>query len=222
MDIGNPTIVGKSLYFFVQGFIVGAGPCLLLCAPIILPYIAGTQKDWRAGLRTTLIFSSARLLVYTLLGGLVGYVGSWLFLLFNHRFWGDVLWGGAGIFLILLGVLMILGLNYENPLCRLAKSGKSVFLLGVLVGLSPCLPLIAVLTEIMFISDHIYQGLFYGLAFGMGTVFSPLLILGALAAWLPGKFAKESTAGRLFNFLCGLSLCLFGLYLIIIKMNLGA
>lgn len=208
--------LSKLTYFCLQGFLLGAGPCLLVCAPILLPYIAGTQKSWRAGWRAALYFGLARLAVYILLGGVVGYIGTYLFQIFYSAWWGKYLWTLAGILIILVGILLVIGRRSANPLCRylqkqtLDESAKSLIILGLIVGFTPCLPLIAVLTEIMFISERFYQGFVYGLAFGVGTVFSPLLFLGALAPLLRGKFVPET----LFNRLCGLLLVLFGIYLI--------
>jgi sulfite exporter TauE/SafE len=212
--------IGKLTYLLIQGFVVGAGPCLLVCAPILLPYVAGTKRTWQEGLKATLIFGLTRLVVYTLLGGMMGYVGYYLFQLFHNQLWGKVLWGFAGIFIILLGLLIAIGKGIENPLCRylqkqtLENSTKSMVILGIILGLSPCLPLLAVLTEIMFIAEKFYQGFLYGLAFGAGTVISPLLLLGAAAPLIPGKLLNSNRAARIFNKLCGILLIGMGLYVI--------
>lgn len=193
---------------------VGAGPCLLVCAPILLPYIAGTKKTWQEGLRATLVFGLTRLVIYTLLGGVVGYVGYYLFQLLSDQIWGKVLWGFAGIFIIILGSLIAFGKGLENPFCRYLQkntvetSTKSMVVLGIVIGLSPCLPLIAVLTEIMFIAEKFYQGFIYGFAFGVGTVISPLLLLGMAAPLLPAKLPWMER-------LCGILLIGIGFYLIL-------
>lgn len=204
--------VGKLTYILIQGFVVGAGPCVLICAPILLPYLVSTKNTWQEGLRATLVFGLTRLLVYTFLGGMVGYVGYYLFQLFYSQFWRKMLWGFAGIFIFILGLLIFLGKKMENPLCRylqehtLESSTKSMVILGVVVGLSPCLPLLAILTEIMFISEKFYQGFLYGLAFGLGTVISPLLLLGASA-----PLVKKS---RALEIICAVLLMGMGLYIV--------
>ena len=204
--------VGKLTYILVQGFVIGAGPCLLICAPILLPYIAGTKKSWREGLKATLVFGLARLAVYTFLGGVVGYIGYFLFQLFHDQLWGKVLWSFAGVFIFALGLLIIVGKGAGNPFCRylqkhtLENSTKSLIILGVVIGLSPCLPLLAVLTEIMFIAEKFYQGFLYGFAFGVGTVVSPLLLLGAVA-----PLVKKS---RILEIVCGILLMGMGCYVI--------
>jgi sulfite exporter TauE/SafE len=209
--------LGKLAYLFIQGFAVGSGPCLLICAPILLPYIAGTKRTWQEGLKATLVFGLTRLLVYTLLGGAVGYIGYYLFRLFLIQFWGAMLAVLAGTLIILLGLLIVAGKEINDPFCKylqkntVEKGDRSMVWLGVILGLSPCLPLIAVLMEIMFISAKFYQGFLYGLAFGIGTVISPpLLLLGTLAPLISGKIQT-----RYFNMICGSLLILFGIYLIL-------
>ena len=216
----------QSKFFIIlaQGFVIGAGPCLLVCAPILLPYIAGTKRTWQEGFKATLIFGLTRLTVYTLMGGVVGYIGYYLFQLFYNQLWGMYLWIIAGIFIIILGFLIMFGKRVRNPVCNflqkqtLEDSTKSMVILGLLVGFSPCLPLLAVLTEIMFMAEHFYQGFLYGFAFGIGTVISPLLILGALAPLISGKLISSDKAIQVFNFVCGILLLMVGIYIIWLRL----
>jgi len=209
------TNAGNPLYFFVQGAIIGSGPCLLLCGPIIIPYIAGKQRNWLEGLRITLLFGLGRFFSYTLLGGVVGYIGSYLFQLFYCKVWGNVVWLLAGALIVLFGIMIILGKGVNNPLCKWANGPRGVVLLGLLLGFSPCLPLIGVLTEIMFVAEKVHQGFILGAAFGLGTMISPLLFLGPVAAALPARLIKSERGRMLINWLCGLLLAGYGLQMII-------
>ena len=211
----------KLTAFLIQGFVIGAGPCLFICAPILLPYVAGTRRTWQEGLRAALIFGFTRLLVYSFLGGIVGYVGYYIFKhIFYNRVWGKYLWVAGGLFIILLGILIILGKWIRNPVCRflqkqaLEDSTKSMIFLGVVIGVSPCLPLLAVLTEIMFLAKDFFQGFAYGFAFGVGTVISPLLLLSALIPFISSTLFRSEWSFRIFNFLCGVLLVLVGVYII--------
>lgn len=206
----------KTIYILLQGFAVGAGPCTITCAPILLFYIAGSKRNWQEGLKAVLAFGLTRLVIYSLMGGLVGYVGSYLFQLFYSQYWGKIIWKTAGFFIFFLGLLITAGKKIENQLCRYLQkhftenNTKTMILLGVVIGLSPCLPLLGVLTEIMFISEHFYQGLLYGFAFGIGTVISPLLLLGAWAPIIRNKLKLD----RFFEVMCGVLLILVGIYFI--------
>lgn len=206
--------IGKLVFFFIQGFLVGSGPCFLTCAPLVLPFIAGTKRNWREGLEAVLIFGLTRVFVYTLLSGVVGYIGTYLFRLFYDQAWGMAIRLAAALFIIFIGTAMIIGQRFNNPLCNyiqretLESKVKSMVILGLIVALAPCLPLIAVLTEIMFVAEKFYQGWLYGLSFGLGTLISPLLILGALVPGLPVKPSR-------LNFICGLLLIAAGLYILL-------
>ena len=205
--------LSKLTFFFMQGILVGSGPCFLTCAPLVLPLIAGTTRGRRAGLEAVLVFGSARVAIYTLLAGLAGYLGADLFRLFYSQTWALALRLAAGLFIILIGGLMLAGRQFTNPLCvflqkqTLKHKYKSLIVLGLIVALAPCLPLIAVLTEIMFAAEKLYQGWLYGLSFGLGTLISPLLVLGALMPDLAVKFPR-------LNVFCGLLLIAAGLFIL--------
>jgi sulfite exporter TauE/SafE len=206
----------KLWLFFLQGLILGAGPCLFTCLPILVPYLAGKEKSFQAGLKATLIFGFARTIVYTLLGGIVGLAGFGLFQLLGTFFWKKIIWSLAGVVIIILGILMVFQKNEPDQLCSIKKkspfeaSGSNLFLLGIIIGLAPCGPLISILLEVMLLTNSILAGIFYGLAFGLGTIISPLLLIGAAAPILPKKILKIKA-----SLIYGLILIAFGLYAII-------
>ena len=205
--------ISKLAFFFVQGILIGSGPCFLTCAPLVLPLIAGTKRGWRDGLSAVLVFGLARVSIYTLMAGLVGYIGADLFQMFYSQTWALAIRLAAALFIILIGGLMLAGRQFSNPLCVFLKRQtlkhkyKSLIVLGLIVALAPCLPLIAVLTEIMFAAEKFYQGWLYGLSFGLGTLISPLLILGTLLPDLSAKFPRA-------NVFCGLLLVAAGLFIL--------
>lgn len=211
--------MGKLAFFFVQGLAVGSGPCFLSCAPLVLPFLAGTKGDWGAGLRAVLIFGLARVVIYTLLSGVVGYIGAYLFQLFYSQSWSNVVWSIAALFIIISGTLMLGGRRFNNPFCAylqretLDNKAGSLVMLGVIVALAPCLPLLAVLTEIMFLAEKFYQGWLYGLAFGLGTLISPLLLLGVIVPKLPVR-------PSVLNAVCGFLLIAAGLYLLVFRIKM--
>ena len=212
--------IRELLYIILQGFVVGSGPCVLICAPVLIPYIAGTQKTWWGGLKATLVFSLTRLLVYVLLGALSGYIGSWLVKLFIASAFTYWVWTfGAGL-IIALGLIIMVAGNFDSPVCGyLSRSfikdpTTGMILLGLIVGVSPCLPLIGIMAEIAIFSANIFVGALYGLAFGIGTVISPMLLLGALAPVLPAGLLKKETSLKIFNFICGALMVMAGVYIL--------
>ncbi len=205
---------------FIIGITVSFGPCLAFCSPVILPYIAATRRGWREGLKATLLFLSTRLVIYTLLGLLAGLFGrliaEWL-----HQF-GYMVFFIGGLFILFLGVLIIFGKEPGHRLCQVLRKNvvdnnniKGPILLGITSSILPCLPLLAVLAYIALMAQSLWQGAFYGFAFGMGKFISPLIPLGVLVSALPAGLIKNQKMYSLFGRVCGFILFLVGVNLIV-------
>jgi len=214
--------MSTAIELFIIGITVSFGPCLLFCSQVILPYIAATRQGWREGLRTMLLFLFTRLVAYVLLGLLAGLFGrlitEWL-----HQF-GYLVNLFGGLFISLLGLLIIFGKEPGHRLCQVLRrhvvdnSIKGPILLGLTVGILPCLPLLGVLAYIALRATDLWQGAFYGLAFGMGKFISPLIPLGILAGSLPKGLIKNQRIYSFFNRLCGFILFIVGLNLAISRL----
>jgi sulfite exporter TauE/SafE len=200
--------IGKILYLALQGFFLGFGPCLVTCAPIMLP-IAGTKKTWQEGFFAALSFSLGRVAVYMVLGGLFGYFGAFILKYYYSSGFYYYIQTILSVFLVSIGVAVLMGKDIRFRFCGMGEGHTA--LLGVLVGLSPCIPLIGVLLEIAFISDNFLSGLIYSLAFGIGTIISPLLLLGAVIPLVGGRI--DQRIFKVFTYLCGLMLIFGGIYI---------
>jgi len=217
------------LRIFLAGVILGNGPCLFICIPLVLPYIAGLPQPgsdgpfWKAGLKLGIIFSSFRLLAYSILG--------FAFASFYKYVFGII--GSNGLYLgLILGILVtVTGLFYlvsinqrftlSNPLCgflraRITQRPKfNMALFGLLVGFSPCPPLLAILTYIAATSKEPFWGLLAGFSFGLGTLFTPLIPLGAVSGFIVDKIRKSRVFLLVIRALSGAILVYFGLRLIL-------
>ncbi len=194
---------------FFAGLTLANGPCLFFCVPVILPYIATMSEDnkgvpgWLKGLKLILIFSFFRLTAYSLLG---------FFSVTAYRFvFGFIT--PVGVYLqIILGIgIAVTGILYllknkpgkKSSLCTKMheKAGKvsgfNMALFGLLVGFSPCPPLLATLTYIAATAQNPVSGLFSGMVFGVGTLITPLIPLGATAGHIIEKM--KSTPMALFT-----------------------
>ena len=207
---------------FIIGITASFGPCLAFCSPVILPYIAATKQGWKEGLVAILIFSFARLITYALLGLMAGLLGNLLaeqLCRFNH-----LVFLGGGILVSFLGVLILFGKEPQHRLCQVLRrqviddSIKGPAMLGITVGILPCLPLLGVLTYIALQMQNLWQGAFYGLAFGIGKLISPLIPLGILASTVPIMVIKSHRVYSFFSRLCGFLLFLMGVNLVVVKL----
>ncbi len=217
-------IISNFLKLLAGGFTMGWGPCLAYTAPLLLPYIGGTKASWRAGLRIGLMFSLGRILALTILGALATVAFKSINRFFPpHR--SGYLYLVTALFMVILGILIVLGKGFRVPFRKIGKKSildrgsESMLFLGFLIGISPCAPLVAVLTYIACIAENIVSGILYAISFGIGAAFPPI-ILGALVGILPERIFRTAKLRRIFQVVCGVVLILFGLQLIYYVSNL--
>lgn len=126
----------------------------------------------------------------------------------------------GGSLILLLGILVFFSQIAHTP-CKslsrhiLQQDKKAVVLMGFFMGIVPCVPLLAVLSYIGLLARSWPESLLYGASFGLGTFFSPLVILIALSGFIPR--ISGSTNGfypRIFNMICGLVMMFFGVQFI--------
>jgi len=102
---------------FIMGVATSWGACLFFCAPILIPYIAATQKGWLAGLKVSLAFSLARIIPYIILSLISATLGQYLIRRFYESRPGLVIYIAAGAFISLLGILIVIGKSERLHLC---------------------------------------------------------------------------------------------------------
>lgn len=200
-------MVKTLITLFLLGFSFGFGPCLASCGPILIVYLAGTKKNVRKSITGYLLFSLSRISAYLVLGLLVFFAGR----VAASRLLGDfsryifILGGG---FIVAIGALMMSGRRIE------LKGWNNLPLLGLIIGLLPCAPLLAIFSYLGLISRAWWQSLLYGLSFGLGTLLSPLLLLAGFTGLIPRFWQnKKDNYDKIFIFLCGLIIVFLGLQL---------
>ena len=214
-----------SLITHLQIFGIGfsfaiAGPCLLVCTPILITYIAARRDRWPRAMVDITVFLFGRLFAYVALGAIAGISGYYL-----RRFAATDITPyfnlASGAISLILGVSVLVRKN--TPECARKRSHNkiydfgSILALGFLIGVSPCGPLTALLFEIALISKNAFDGAMYALSFALGTFIAGLLVVGALAGVLKGftrNLVHSKTAGNIFKICCAALLVLFGISLI--------
>ena len=197
---------------FLFGVTLGWGPCLVSCSLALAPYLACTGTSWKEGLRNTLIFSSGRLISYILLGAIAGFSGkliSSVFILGNLPYLFKAL---SSLIILLFGITILFGRKSGTPaICGFIEKNniKSLMALGLLIGLSPCAPFLEMLLYIILKSKNALDGAVYGMSFGIGTIFSPLLIIGAAAGYFPKILITNKNIYKWFQISCGISIVFY-------------
>lgn len=176
--------------------------CVAMCGGINLSQCVSYRRDTGdagklAKVKPSLLYNTGRVISYTILGGIVGALGSVV------SFSGTA----KGVIAILSGVFMvIMGLNMLNIFPWLRKlnprmpkifgnkihqnGGKyGPFYVGLLNGLMPCGPLQAMQIYALG-TGSAFAGALSMLFFSLGTL--PLMFgLGALSSLLSGKFTHK-------------------------------
>ena len=177
--------------------------CVAMCGGINLSQCAQYQRVGRtkhsnlSNLKPSIQYNTGRVISYTVIGGIVGALGSVV------SFTGT----GKGVVAIIAGIFMvIMGLNMLNlfPWLRKfnprmpkifatkineQKSGNRPLYVGLLNGLMPCGPLQAMQLYALSTGDPA-KGALSMLIFSLGTV--PLMFgLGALSTVLTKKFTNR-------------------------------
>ncbi len=205
--------------FFLLGLSFGFGPCLGSCGPLLISYIAGTEKNPFKSVITYMVFSLSRISAYFVIGLLFFFLGE----LIAGKLFGNLLryiYILGGGFIILVGILMVLGKKMEFCFCKflsknvLERDKKSIMMFGFIIGFLPCAPLLAVFSSAGLMSKSLLLYLLYIASFGIGTFFSPLLVLAIFAGLIPRLVNKDLIISRIFNVVCGLIMVILGVQLI--------
>lgn len=207
------------------------GPCLFICVPVIVPCISGLPwldketQGWKIGLKFTLVFSLCRLSAYALLGFFAVVFYRFVFsILAQKSLYLQVILGfvvaGIGVVYLLNNLFTKSRTKKKESVCGLAcrrfnkKSLWGMAALGLLIGFSPCPPLLAMLTYIAATAQGPLGGLLAGLIFGLGTIITPLIPLGVFAGFIVDKIKKFSGIHFAVKLASGVILVYFGTRLI--------
>lgn len=119
-----------------------------------------------------------------------------------------------GSFIVIIGLSTIVYKKKKlEKVCSWLNKGniRNAGILGLLVGFTPCFFLLGMLNYITLISQTVLDAVIFSLAFGLGTIFSPLIILIMLSSKLANilssneklKLAIRITSGMILLFLGG-------------------
>lgn len=195
------------LALFVVGLITSVH-CIAMCGGINLsvsiPKNASDIEKPIASLRAPFAYNLGRVVSYTLIGAILGGLGSLAGLSFSPEsstFLQGLIKIVAGVFMLIMGLSMLnlfpeirkLVPRIPNWLRELApqNSRQTPFVVGLLNGLMPCGPLQSI-QILAFASGSVLLGAASMLLFSLGTV--PLMLgFGSLVSSLGQRFARFVT-----------------------------
>lgn len=183
---------------FLMGF-VGSLHCAVMCGPIVLSLPLAQKNKWYSFAQIVL-YQLGRTLTYTLLGLLIGYIGS-SFTFFTTQ---ETLSLTIGIVLILFTGLQLSGryvtyfsqfyAKLLNPISKLMGKVFNLpfwgFLAGMLNGLIPCGMVYLALAAALNSASYT-EGATFMFLFGLGT--SPLMLFISFAGVHLKKYFRFNT-----------------------------
>lgn len=178
---------------FVVGLLTSVH-CIAMCGGINLSQSVGAGIEKKANLKRPLLYNLGRVASYTIIGGIVGGLGSVLFISSAVK---GVIMVVAGVFMLLMSLSMLGWLPHWlvprlprawSEKAGKASAGRTPFVVGLLNGLMPCGPLQAMQLYALS-TGSVLMGALSMLLFSLGTV--PLMLgAGLLFSMLKGKFTR--------------------------------
>jgi uncharacterized protein len=215
--------------FFLFGLLAGCSTCAALVGGIVLSMTKSWTEQYseperqskaKSPLLPHLLFNSGRILSFTILGGVLGVVGSRLQLSFSFT---SLLVFVVSIMMIFLGLQMlgIKSLTFSMPksLSRFSTNEKNFtgkfapFLMGAATFLLPCGFTITV-EGIALLTGNVLGGALVMLMFVLGTTI-PLLAIGLSSL----KFFENKTLAGNFSRVAGILVLFFALFNINNQLN---
>lgn len=181
-----PTVDSSLSYgmLFVTGLLTSIH-CISMCGAIGI--CASTESNSVRSLKRPLLYNAGRVLSYTVIGGIVGLVGSAFSVSMTLR--GIIIFIAAVLMLIM--ALSMLGLfRFHMPrLFNFRFDGRRLgtFMIGLLNGLMPCGPLQAMQLYALS-TGSFFSGALAMMLFALGTV--PLMLISGAAINLSRGKAK--------------------------------
>ena len=197
--------------------------CVAMCGGINISQCVNQAKptDGTAGkLKSSALYNTGRVISYTIIGGIVGALGSAISFSGPAR---GIVAIASGVFMVIMGISMLgimPGINKLVPTMprflrdktQTAGQGKGSLVVGLLNGLMPCGPLQAMQIYALGTGSAL-AGAASMFFFSLGTV--PLMFgLGAVSTFLGSKFtSKMLKASALFVLILGIVMMNRGLAL---------
>jgi sulfite exporter TauE/SafE/copper chaperone CopZ len=187
--------IGYGLLFIVG--VLTSIHCIAMCGGINISVSMNNNKDTNKFM-PGLYYNLGRLTTYTVIGGIVGAIGSTIALSTTLK---DAVSVGAGIFMIIIGINMtglfkninVLHIHLPKFLSKFIANRKqntrSPFVIGLLNGLMPCGPLQTMQLYALGTGSMI-KGALSMFIFALGTM--PLMLsLSSLSGFLSGRMGVQ-------------------------------
>lgn len=178
---------------FIAGLLTSIH-CVGMCGGIMLSQTVNNESDNKLqAMMPALYYNAGRVISYTVLGGIIGAVGSVFSLSFKSKAAVQII---AALFMIVMGLNMFgfslfrkLQIKLPHSFCKFKNKSSSPFIVGLLNGFMPCGPLQTMQIFALGTGSPV-KGALSMLMFSLGTV--PLMLtFGALSGLLSKGYTKR-------------------------------
>lgn len=188
----------------IEGLLLGLSSgayCLGSCLAFFMPYLLSeAETKIRGNIKNILFFILGRFVSYIIFALIIGFLGQRFRNVFSIKF--------SHVSLIIISLLMLaysFGKNFnESKLCRLILprfvSLRMPFILGLFLGLNPCIPFFTAALRIWTIGN-IFSGVVLFTAFFVGT--SVYLVPITMVSYL-NRVERVKQVGMILTMLSGL------------------
>ncbi len=193
LDMESKLTNASYAVLFVVGMLTSIH-CVGMCGGIMLSQSLSTEsKNKFDAIKPSLLYNVGRVLSYTVLGGIIGGVGSIFSLSIVTKAGLQIF---AGLFMIIMGFNMAgfsafrkFQIKLPSLGCKVKNKSKSPFIVGILNGLMPCGPLQTMQLFALGTGSATKSALAM-FVFSIGTV--PLMLtFGALSGLLSKGYTKK-------------------------------
>lgn len=178
---------------FISGLLTSIH-CVGMCGGIMLSQTVGNESTSKLdAMKPSLLYNAGRVISYTILGAVIGSVGSVFSLSFKSKAAVQII---AGFFMIIMGLNMSgfslfrkIQIKMPKSFCKFKNKSSSPFIVGLLNGFMPCGPLQTMQIFALGTGSPV-KGALSMLVFSLGTV--PLMLtFGALSGILSKGYTKR-------------------------------
>ena len=201
------------LAIFMSGLLLGLGvgtSCMAFCTPVLVPHIMADHRGGKRGLFTSIVFSLGRLIAYLTYALSLGVAGETLSGGIQSS--ASPMLIGMGALLMIYGVSISYGHyiwpNVTSRICGHFSSHNSTFVLGVLMGLTPCVPLMMAMAYSLTLRGPLPSIAFF-IFFWLGSS-TYTIVLGAATGAI-GAFAIARMQVERIRRISGIALAAAGL-----------
>jgi sulfite exporter TauE/SafE len=207
----------------ILGLTVGTS-CLITCLPILVAHITADHPGFKNGFISSISFSFGRLLAYFLWAIIFGMTGYLLDAFLNSSTSVFVIFSSVMIaFLILYGLSLVIGETYfpslSSKVCAFTRKNHSSLVLGILIGLFPCGPLIYIFGQAVLLgANNLFLSFIFFLVFWIGTTL--YLCIAGISIGGSAAFIRRHEKVERIRFISGLILIILGLFHLMELLNL--